>query len=87
MQALRKSGVPVFYIWMYDEAWSFVRKVWPYAEALLGGPCLLEPTVAAYHLNYEAAQRGNSYVGTNFSLPHRYAARQALDSCDYKDWG
>jgi len=33
---------------------------------------VLEPTFAAYHLDYSAAaSRGNRYNGTNFALPHR----------------
>ena len=74
LRALRAAGIPPFYIWMYDEAWQLARSVWPHAEFLLGGRCVLEPTVAAYHLDPASAQRdGNSYVGTNFSLPHRSA--------------
>lgn len=72
LQSLRAAGIPPFFIWMFDEAWQLARSVWPHAECLLGGRCVLEPTVAAYHLDYTAAQRaGNSYIGTNFSLPHR----------------
>lgn len=38
----------------------------------MGCECVLEPTVAAYHLDYKAASgSGNKYVGTNFALPHR----------------
>ena len=73
LQQLRAAGVGPFFIWMYDEPWRLLQAYWPQAEALLGGPCVLEPTFAAYHLNPEQAKRvkNNQYVGTNFGLPHR----------------
>jgi hypothetical protein len=72
MKALRRAGVPAFFIWMYNEPWEVMRTMWRRAEALLGSECVLEPTVAAYHLDHKsAAAGGNAYVGTNFALPHR----------------
>lgn len=72
MVALRDAGLPTFCVWMYDEPWEVMRVMWRRAEAIMGGDCVLEPTVAAYHLNHKAASTdGNRYVGTNFALPHR----------------
>jgi hypothetical protein len=57
LEALRAAGLPAFSVWMFDEAWALARSVWPHAERLLGGRCLLEPTVAAYHLDHGSATR------------------------------
>uniref|UniRef100_A0A7S4U7R1 Uncharacterized protein n=1 Tax=Guillardia theta TaxID=55529 RepID=A0A7S4U7R1_GUITH len=82
MRSLRRAGVPTFYIWMYDEPWKVMLRLWEAAEKLIGGPCVLEPTFAAYHLDYhKAGESGNRYVGTNFSLPHRdYTYSDSYDS-------
>ena len=72
MRALRCAGVPTFYIWMFDAPWEVMMRMWRHAEQILQGPVVLEPTFAAYHLDYSAAaSRGNRYNGTNFALPHR----------------
>lgn len=82
MEALRRSGVPTFYIWMFDEPWRVMLRLWRHAERILEGPVVLEPTFAAYHLNYTAAaEHGNRYNGTNFALPHRdYTFSDSFDS-------
>jgi hypothetical protein len=52
LKGLREAGIPPFYIWMYDEAWEVMLSVWRRVESIMGGQCLLEPTVAAYHLRH-----------------------------------
>jgi hypothetical protein len=51
---------------MYDEVWEVVAAIWPFAEALLGGGVVLEPSFTAFRLNHEKSQENNKYVGTNF---------------------
>ena len=53
LNGLREAGIPPFYIWMYDEAWEVMLSVWRHIESIMGGECLLEPTVAAYHLRHK----------------------------------
>jgi hypothetical protein len=72
LEKLRVANISPFFIWMFDEPWQLLRSFWADAEELLGGPCVLEPTFAAYHLNPKLARQARGkYVGTNFGLPHR----------------
>ena len=82
MEALRKAGVPTYFIWVYDESWQLLWSMWRHAEHILGGECLLEPSFAAYHLDHATARSAqNEYVGNNFALPHRdYTFADSYDS-------
>ena len=72
LEKLRVVNISPFFIWMFDEPWQLLQSFWADAEELLGGPCVLEPTFAAYHLNPKLARQAKGkYVGTNFGLPHR----------------
>ena len=71
MRAVAEHGWPPVFAFAYDESWALVRGVWDAAETLLGGPAVLEPSFAGFHLNYAKAMRKEKYVGTNFALPHR----------------
>jgi hypothetical protein len=72
LKKLQVANISPFFIWMFDEPWQLLGSLWADAEELLGGPCVLEPTFAAYHLNPKLARQANGkYVGTNFGLPHR----------------
>ena len=57
LEQLRAASISPFFIWMFDEPWQLLRSFWAEAEALLGGPCVLEPTFAAYHLNPKLARQ------------------------------
>jgi len=70
VNALVAMNVPPAFAYVYDITWKFLLHLWPLAEALLGGPCVLEPSFAAFRLNYEKGLKG-TYVGNNFSKPHR----------------
>ena len=43
----------------------------PSAEAVLGPDCVLEPSFAAFKLDHRKTAAHTSYVGNNFSRPHR----------------
>ena len=65
------AGWPPIFAFMYDQPWQLVNGAWAYAEQILGGPCVLEPSLAAFHLNYRKDRAKEHYMGTNFGLPHR----------------
>ena len=57
----------------------------PLAEALLGPGCVLEPSFAAFKLDHKKTANHASYVGNNFSKPHRdYSFSDSLDGDDLK---
>jgi hypothetical protein len=84
--ALGERGWPPACVFMSDLAWRAVDRLWPHAEAALGGrsdarsgssdEVLLEPSLAAFALKPPDApgRRGGGkrrYVGNNFGAPHR----------------
>ena len=74
LKLIRKLGEakwPPVFAFMYDEPWSIIRCVWEKVEQLLGGPCVLEPSFTAFHLNHRKSQNQEKYMGNNFALPHR----------------
>jgi len=50
---------------MLSSCWRGIK-----AEAVLGAPCVLEPSFAAFKLDYRKTAAYQSYVGNNFSKPH-----------------
>lgn len=70
MQKLEDAGFPPTFVFMYDVAWESVRAVWRHVEQIIG-PCWLEPSIAAFKLNYSKSSKGERYVGNNFGMPHR----------------
>jgi len=41
------AGWPGVFLFMYDEAWRVLDRLWPVAEACLGSPCSLDPCLTA----------------------------------------
>ena len=68
---LRDAGWPPVFCFLYDAPWDLVKASWGQAELLLGGPCVLEPSLAAFLLDHRRSTGGERYVGQNFALPHR----------------
>jgi hypothetical protein len=70
---LTQQGLPPVFAYLYDATWALLLRLWPVAEAVLGGEAVLEPSFAAFRLDHRktAAARGAGYVGTNFGKPHR----------------
>ena len=52
MASLRSRGLPPTFAFMYAAAWELLLNAWPCAEAVVGEECVLEPSVAAFHLAY-----------------------------------
>lgn len=80
MQQLEDAGLPPTFVFMYDVAWEAVRDVWQHVQKIIG-PCWLEPSIAAFKLNYDKSSKGERYVGNNFGVPHRdYNHSDSLDA-------
>ena len=78
IEALIKAQWPPACIFVSDVAWRVIDMLFTHAEVLLGGECVLEPSVAAFKL--EAAASGKRYMGNNFGVPHRdYSLRDAVN--------
>ena len=85
MDALRKRNLPPVFSFMFSESWEVVLAAWQVAEAILGEECVLEPSIAAFHLRSTKPDDNGGpecdtgareapaerYVGTNFGIPHR----------------
>lgn len=84
MDALFHRDLPPAFVFLFDEVWRLVDTFWDVAEKLLGAPCTLEPTFAAYRLRTRAEEPkaqaadttnakagGGRYLGTNFGGAHR----------------
>jgi len=78
--ALARAGWPPVFVYVFDEAWEVLMRLWDAAEAVLGGECLLEESLAAFQLRAKEGEavvqnskdaRGRRHVGTNFGIPHR----------------
>jgi hypothetical protein len=79
-RAIEARKLPPAFAFMFDHAWEVVLRLWPLAEALLGQGCVLEPSFAAFKLNHKKTANHTSYVGNNFSKPHRdYSFADAID--------
>ncbi|QDZ19970.1 hypothetical protein HOP50_03g24880 [Chloropicon primus] len=71
IKALQDHNWPPVFSFVYDEPWGLVKQCWSSVEKILEGPCVLEPSIAAFHLNHEKDNKNPGYMGTNFALPHR----------------
>ncbi|KAK3277237.1 hypothetical protein CYMTET_14745 [Cymbomonas tetramitiformis] len=79
IRALEGKGWPAVFIFMYDEAWHLIDGIWDHVEAIMGGPCVLEPSFTAFRLSHKKSADGEKYIGNNFGLPHRdYSYAEAL---------
>lgn len=71
--------LPPAFCYVFEATWRLILAIWPIAEQLLGGECVLEPSFAAFRLNPDKAKKGR-YVGNNFAKPHRdYSYEDAID--------
>ena len=78
IEALVSAQWPPACIFVSDVAWRVIDMLFAHAEVLLGGECVLEPSVAAFKL--EAAASGKRYIGNNFGVPHRdYSLQDAVN--------
>ena len=78
IEALVDAKWPPACIFVSDVAWRVIDLLFAHAEVLLGGECVLEPSVAAFKLEKDAS--GKRYIGNNFGVPHRdYSLSDAVD--------
>lgn len=78
IEALVEAKWPPACIFVSDVAWRVIDSLFSHAESLLGGECVLEPSVAAFKLEHEAS--GKRYIGNNFGVPHRdYSLQDAVN--------
>lgn len=78
IEALVDAKWPPACVFVSDVAWQVIDALFAHAEALLGGECVLEPSVAAFKLEKDAS--GKRYIGNNFGVPHRdYSRDDAVD--------
>jgi len=69
VDALVAASWPPACVFVADVAWRVIDRLFAHAEVLLGGECVLEPSVAAFKL--EKCASGKRYIGNNFGVPHR----------------
>ena len=69
VDALVAASWPPACVFVSDVAWRVIDRLFAHAEVLLGGECVLEPSVAAFKL--EKCASGKRYIGNNFGVPHR----------------
>jgi len=82
IEALSDAKWPPACVFVSDIAWRVIDRLFAHAEALLGAECVLEPSVAAFKLEKDAAN-GKRYIGNNFGVPHRdYSLEDAIDAVD-----
>ena len=62
VKALERECLAPVFVYMYDPAWALLRQIWPAVEATLGGPCVMEPSFAAFRLNFRKASTGGACV-------------------------
>lgn len=70
MRSIAKLGWPPAFVFMYDETWSLAKRVWKMAETIIGAPCVMEPSFAAFNLRHHSST-GRRHIGANFGQPHR----------------
>ena len=82
VRKLKKMGWPPVFIYVFDEAWEIYSRIWIQMENLLGGECVLEPSMFCYSLESQLKQvKRGTYVGGNFELPHRdHSSRESIDT-------
>ena len=79
IDALVEAKWPPACVFVSDVAWRVIDALFAHAEVLLGGECVLEPSVAAFKLERDA--NGKRYIGNNFGVPHRdYSREDAVDA-------
>lgn len=79
IDALVEAKWPPACVFVSDVAWRVIDALFAHAEVLLGGECVLEPSVAAFKLERDV--NGRRYIGNNFGVPHRdYSREDAVDA-------
>jgi hypothetical protein len=86
IEKLAEGGWPPVFVFLYDELWDMVQKLWTLMEEWLGEDCVLEPSFFAWAVTAQrvGAKVGGpeglkqpgpaASIGGNFGLPHRSGA-------------
>ncbi|RYE83948.1 MAG: hypothetical protein EOO65_03100 [Methanosarcinales archaeon] len=70
IKKLRAAGYPPIFIYMYDETWHFIDRMFEAVQPVLGHNVVLEPSIYAWALQ-NRRNDSDAYIGEAFSLPHR----------------
>jgi ectoine hydroxylase-related dioxygenase (phytanoyl-CoA dioxygenase family) len=79
MESLKNAGWPPVFVYLFDEPWLLIDRLFELVAPILGEDCLLEASMYGWSLSREAEA---AEVGGNFSLPHR---DNSFADCNFSD--
>ena len=91
MDSLKSAGWPPVFVFLFDEPWLLIDRLYELVGPVLGEDCLLEASIYAWALSRSKPSRvgdvattadADAEVGGNFAVPHR---DNSFADCNFPD--